>query len=186
MEIEELIQQGKELKRDLQCHYSDFGNYYTHTDNNAYERWLALTRRYLKTYYSGDDFIPDFEKAAKEIDPSPEQMDKMLAILDALDQLPEVVKTHNEKSEPRVTINNTQLQSQSQSQNVMLKVFVEALHEELSGKQIRELKSVAEDENLNEEEKKSTILDKIKEFGKDTLASIVANVLTNPTIWGMM
>jgi hypothetical protein len=48
------------------------------------------------------------------------------------------------------------------------------------------LKEIAEDTEIGTEEKKSSILDKIKEFGKDTLASIVANVLTNPAIWGMM
>lgn len=188
MEIEELLQQGRDLKRNLQCHYNDFGDYYTHADHNAYASWLALTRRYLKTYYAGDDFISDFENAAKEINPCPEQMDKMLAILDAIEQLPEVVKTHKEKSGPKVTINNTQLQSQtqSQSQNVFFDVFVEALHEELSKKQIRELKDIAENKELDAEQKKTSILDKIKDFGMDTLSGLVANILANPAVWAMI
>jgi len=184
MELNELIQQGRVLKSSLQFHTGNYFDYYTHANNQEYESWLMLTRRYINTMYTGDKFVTEFELLSEERNPTPELFDKMLAILEAMKQLPEDVKGTTEKANPMVAITNTQ--NQSQSKNVMLKVFVEALHEELSGKQIRELKSVAEDENLNEEEKKSTILDKIKEFGKDTLASIVANVLTNPTIWGMM
>lgn len=62
-------------------------------------------------------------------------------------------------------------------------MFVDALHEELSRKQIREVKEIAENTNLTHEEKKSSILNKIKDFGIDTLSNIVANVLTNPAIW---
>lgn len=62
-------------------------------------------------------------------------------------------------------------------------MFVDALHEELSRKQIREVKEIAENTNLTHEEKKSSILNEIKDFGIDTLSNIVANVLTNPAIW---
>ena len=187
MEIEELIQRGMELKNSLQEVHSQWGTYYKHPNQDAYEEWLMLTKRYINTQYYGDKSTEEFEKIAADVNPSPKQLAKMLGILGAMKQIPQIARTCEQKEQkPLVSITNTQNQSQSQSQNVMLKVFVEALHEELSGRQIRELKSVAEDENLNEEEKKSTILDKIKEFGKDTLASIVANVLTNPTIWGMM
>ena len=184
MEIDELIRQGRELKNSLQCHYSDFGDYYTHHDNQAYESWLAYTRRYLKTQYADDEFIAEFEKVSSEGHSSPEKMDKMIALLNAISQLPQVVKKASVLPNPTVTINNTQ--TQSQSQNMFLEVFIDALHEELSKKQIRELKEIAENNEIGEEEKKSSILEKIKDFGKDTLASIVANVLTNPAIWGMM
>lgn len=184
MEIEELIQQGRVLKNSLQFHSGHYIDYYTHANNQAYESWLMLTRRYINTMYAGDKFVSEFELLSEEKNPTPELFDKMIAILEAIKQLPGVVKSSVEGTPPMVAITNNQ--NQSQSQNALLNVFVEALREELSGKQIRELKSVAEDENLNEEEKKSSILDKIKEFGKDALASIVANVLTNPAIWGMM
>lgn len=184
MEIDELIQQGRALKNALQCHYGDLITYYTHADNQEYEVWLAYTRRYLKTNYADDVFIADFEKVAAEREPSPEQMDKMIACLEAISRLPQVIKKPVVSSSPAVTINNTQ--TQSQSQNVFMNVFVDALHEELNMKQIRELKYIAENTELDAEQKKKSIFDKIIDFGKDTLASIVANVLTNPTIWGMM
>lgn len=184
MELNELIQQGRVLKNSLQFHTGNYFDYYTHANNQAYESWLMLTKRYINTMYSGDKFVSEFELLSEERNPTPELFDKMLAILEAMKQLPEVVKGNIEKANPMVAITNTQ--NQSQNQNVFIEVFMEALHEELSGRQIKELKSVAEDDNLNEEEKKSTILDKIKDFGMDTLSNIVANVLTNPSIWTMM
>ena len=183
MGIDDLIQQGWASKNVLQERRDSWGTYYVHPDQDAYEKWLMLTKRYINTAFPGDKCVEEFEKLAEE-SPYPTQLSKMLGILEAMKQLPQVVVSKSEQSNPMVAITNNQ--TQSQSQNVMLDVLVEALHEELSGKQIRELKSVAEDENLNEEEKKSSILDKIKDFGEDTLASIVANILTNPTIWNMM
>ena len=35
----------------------------------------------------------------------------------------------------------------------------------------------------NPEEKKSTLLEKIKEFGKDVLSNIMANIITNPDFY---
>lgn len=183
MEIEELIQQGRALKNVLQERRGSWGTYYVHPDQDAYEKWLMLTKRYINTAFSGDKCIEEFEKLAEK-SPYPTQLSKMLGILEAMKQLPQVVAVKSENTNPMVTITNTQ--TQSQSQNVFLNVFIDALHEELSRKQIRELKEIAEDTEIGTEEKKSSILDKIKEFGKDTLASIVANVLTNPAIWGMM
>lgn len=186
MELDELIQQGRVLENSLQFHSGHYFDYYTHASNQAYESWLMLTRRYINTMYAGDKFVSEFELVAEDKNPSPEQFDKMIAILEAMAKMPQVVKKSVEKSQSMVTVNNNQSQEQSQTQNVFLEVFVEALHEELSMKQIRELKVIVEDEQKSAEEKKASILGRIKEFGKDTLASIVANVLTNPTIWGMM
>lgn len=184
MEIDELIQQGRALKNALQCHYGDLFTYYTHADNQEYEIWLAYTRRYLKTEYEDDEFVADFEKAAAQINPSPEQMDKMIACLEAISRLPQVVKKVTLLPNPAVTINNTQTQSQSQS--MYLKVVVDALHEELNLKQIRELKDIVENKEIGAEEKKLSIFEKIKGFGMNTLASMFANILTNPKIWEMM
>lgn len=183
MEIDELIQQGRVLKNVLQERRGSWGTYYVHPDQDAYEKWLMLTKRYINTAFPGDKCIEEFEKLA-EGSPYPTQLAKMLGILEAMKQLPQVVIVKSEQINPMVAITNNQMQNQSQ--NVFLEVFIDALHEELSKKQIRELKEIAVNNELGEEEKKSSILEKIKDFGKDTLASIVANVLTNPAIWGMM
>lgn len=184
MEIDELIQQGRVLQNSLQQHRSEWGTYYTHPNQDAYERWLMLTKRFINAQYPGDKCIEEFEILASEVNPTPKQLAKMLGILEAMKQLPQVVKKSTEIANPMVAITNTQ--TQSQSQNVFLNVFIDALHEELSRKQIRELKEIAEDTEIGTEEKKSTILGKIKDFGMDTISNIVANMLTNPAIWGMM
>lgn len=43
-----------------------------HPDNHSYDIWLAYTRRYLKTNCTDDVFVAGFEKAAAQIDTSPE------------------------------------------------------------------------------------------------------------------
>ena len=61
MELNELIQQGRVLKNSLQFHTGNYFDYYTHANNQAYESWLMLTKRYINTIYSGDKFVSDFE-----------------------------------------------------------------------------------------------------------------------------
>lgn len=185
MEIDELIQQGVVLKNSLQEVRSQWGTYYKHLSQDAFESWLMLTKRYINTQYHGDKSVEEFEKLAAEVNPTPKQLAKMIGILEAMKQIPQIARTFEPtKQMPLVSITNTQ--SQTQTQNVFIEIFMEALHEELSMKQIRDLKAIAEDEHKSVEEKKASILDRIKEFGMDTLSNIVANVLTNPTVWTMM
>lgn len=180
MELEDLIQQGRSLQNSLQQHRSEWGVTYRHLNQDAYEGWLMLTKRYINTQFPGDKSVLEFEELSEE-SATPKLFAKMLGILEALQVLPDVVKDSQGETQPVVTINNTQ--NQTQSQSVLIEMFVDALHEELSRKQIREVKEIAENTNLTHEEKKSSILNKIKDFGIDTLSNIVANVLTNPAIW---
>lgn len=185
MTIEELIEQGKVLKNSLRERSNEWGTWYAHANQDAYENWLMLTKRYINTHYPGDKGVAEFEKLADYAHPTPTQMAKMIGILEAMKQIPEISRTNEPKVQsPLVSITNTQ--SQSQTQNIFIEVFVEALHEELSKKQIRELKAIAEGENRTSEEKKASILDKIKDFGLDTLSGVIANVLSNPAVWAMM
>ena len=179
MGINELIQQGKELKCSLQEKHSQWGTFYSHSNQDAYESWLMLTKRYINTQFPRDKSVLEFEELSEE-SATPKLFAKMIGILEALQVLPDVVKDSQGETQPVVTINNTQ--NQTQSQSVLIEMFVDALHEELSRKQIREVKEIAENTNLTHEEKKSSILNKIKDFGIDTLSNIVANVLTNPAI----
>lgn len=83
-----------------------------------------------------------------------------------------------------ITINNTQNQTQNQEQNI-IEIFLDAIKDELNGKQRKELLAIAENaENPKEVHKR--IVEKLKEFGIDISANIVANVLTNPTVWSSL
>ena len=183
--LQQLFQEGRERMNNIQYHRDAFLPYYDFSDNDAYYAWIGKATRYLNIKYPGDKDVDKFEKLSEERI-TPLQQSKLLAILEALVVLPEIVKNKEEKPLSSISIVNGQYQSQEQSQNILLEAFLCALHEELSNKQIRELKEVSGNETMNTEEKKESILEKIKGFGKDTLSNIIANVLTNPSVWGMI
>lgn len=80
-------------------------------------------------------------------------------------------------------INLTVLQSQENKQTVKLDIIVNELRKELTGSQLDEIQKIL---NSKEEstDKKSKTIEKLKEFGVNTLSSIVAGILTNPSILG--
>lgn len=66
-----------------------------------------------------------------------------------------------------------------------LSLVMFAIKDELNGKQRKELLAIAENaENPKEVHKR--IVEKLKGFGIDISANIVANVLTNPTVWSSL
>lgn len=89
-----------------------------------------------------------------------------------------------EMSSKDITITNTlsQNQSQNQEQTIIEQLFLEAIKDELNGKQRKELLAIVE-ETKDPNKARKSILAKLKEFGIDVSASIVANILTNPQIW---
>jgi ferritin-like metal-binding protein YciE len=62
-------------------------------------------------------------------------------------------------------------------------LFIEAIKDDLTGRQIKELKQIVENENGDIEKARPKIIDKLLSFGKDVASNIVANILTNPSIW---
>lgn len=85
----------------------------------------------------------------------------------------------------QITNNVSQSQNQSQEQNVIINILLEAVKDELNGKQRKELLTIAENAKDPQEARKG-ILEKLKEFGADVSASIVANILTNPSVWATL
>ena len=111
-----------------------------------------------------------------------------MAILEAFAALPTIIpqssKTKSGKGINVTTnINNSNNQSQNQEQFVAINLFLEAIKDDLTGKQVKELKDIlAECENDKPKAWKS-IVEKLKSFGSDVASNIVANILTNPVIW---
>ena len=66
-----------------------------------------------------------------------------------------------------------------------INIFIDAIADELTGKQYKELKSIAQ-EYPNPENSKPKIAEKLKSFGGDVLSNIVANIVTNPSVWNCM
>lgn len=73
--------------------------------------------------------------------------------------------------------------NQSQNQTVNVNVIWEAIKDELTGKQLKEIEEIVNDRDESESKKKR-IFEKLKSFGADVASNIIAGLLTNPTIYG--
>ena len=189
--LESLIQEYKTLSSSLSFRY---GCYY-YPNQQQYENWLATTKRFVGINYPNDKDVNEFETISKE-KLGPEQQRKLLAILEAFAVLPVVIPDNRTMlvSEKKgkgkdsinvvTTINNTNSQSQSQEQSLAVQLFIEAIKDDLTGRQIKELKAVVAEADNDIQKARPGILAKLAEFGSDVASNIVANILTNPMIWG--
>jgi hypothetical protein len=73
--------------------------------------------------------------------------------------------------------------NQNQNQTQVVDLFLDAIRNEITGKQLTELKAIITNEP-NIESAKSKLLSKLKDFGIDICSNIIANIITNPIIWG--
>ena len=62
-------------------------------------------------------------------------------------------------------------------------MFLEAIKDDLTGRQIKELKEVVDESGGDKEKARNGIIAKLKSFGSDVASNIVANIITNPMIW---
>ena len=196
--LESLIQEHKE-RIDLLKYQPDppgcWGfSYYYYEDSEAYQKWLAKTKRFIAINYPSDKYVNEFEVVSNG-NKSPEQQKKLLAMLEAFAVLPTVIpdnritqvaeKKGDGKDSINVvtTINNSNSQSQDQRQLLAVELFVEAIKDDLTGRQIKALKAVVAGANNDLQKARPGIMAKLKEFGSDIVSNIVANILTNPAIW---
>ena len=197
--LESLIQEQKERISQLKYEPGSPDNFYLdcfyyYEDTDEYLRWLATTKRYLGINFSKDKDVAEFDAVGRE-KLSPEQQKKLLAILEAFASLPNIIpdtriteKKGKERNPINVTttINNSnqQSQSQKQEQNLAVELFIEAIKDDLTGRQIKELKQVVADADNDLQKARPGLIAKLKSFGSDVASNILANILTNPTIWG--
>lgn len=87
-----------------------------------------------------------------------------------------------DSSSINITNNLTQSQQQEQSQQLVVEIFMEAIKDELTGKQQKEIKAILEEE-MDIVKAKPKLIDKLKGFGENVLSNIVANIITNPKAW---
>lgn len=196
--LEFLIQEHKERIKQLKYKPnppSCWGfSYYYYEDSESYQKWLATAKRFIGIKYPNDKDVNEFETISK-LELGPEQQKKLLAILEAFAVLPTVIpdnittqvteKKGKNKDAINVitTINNSNSQSQSQELSLAVELFIEAIKDDLTGRQIKELKAVVEEADNDLQKARPSILDKLKSFGTDVASNIVANILTNPMIW---
>jgi len=151
---------------------------YRTSEDDRYQNWLSSVQRFIKTHHSSD--LEDVKESAKKL--SPDNHRKILGILRAIKILPtEPVKTFTNKSSPTNNIHITN--TQSNTQQVTVNLFLDAIKDELTGKEFKEVKEILKDFDAEPLKTKTKLIEKIKGFGGDVLSNIVANILTNPTIY---
>lgn len=183
--IEEFQERIPRLKR-----VESYIPHYSYSDMEEYEKWLAKTKRYLNIHYPNDKDVAEFEEISKKR-LWPDQQQKLLAILKAFADLPALIpqkdNTKDKETEKGINItanfNNSNSQSQSQEQSFAINMFLEAIKDDLTGKQMKELKEVIAESAGNKEKARSGIIEKLKSFGPNVASNIVANIITNPSIW---
>lgn len=163
----------------------------TFSKRTEYEAWKNKVIRFLSLEYAGDRCTDDFEKAIEFFESkflSTSNFDKLLGVLEGCKILPTKVKVDvksRANNSPNINFinQNSQHQTQEQSQSIAIEIFVDAIKDELTGKQVKEIKEIITDEP-DVKKAKVKLLDKIKSFGSDVASNVLANILTNPTIWG--
>lgn len=188
-ELQKLIDEFEKLRPHLQKH-GPVGNFnfpdYSYEDKEEeYLFWLSKTQRFLEITFPNDKHVLEFLEVSNNQELSPTQQKVIVVILKAFLEYPTVVPNKLEQKQNSITIQNTNTnaQSQSQKQSLAIHLFIEAIKDDLTGRQIKELKEIVAEENNDLQKARPNILAKLKEFGVDILSNVVANILTNPTIW---
>lgn len=188
--IEKLIAQGKEILsgiKSVPSHPNVIRTYsaYQLADVSVYERWKNVVLRFLSAKYHKDFLFPDFKDALNEFEKkhyAPQKMKKILGILESYTVIPASIVAVNNTNKPSIVINNKNNQSQSQEQSMAINLFLEAIKDDLTGRQIKELKEIIAESGNDKEKARNGIIAKVKSFTSDVAANILANILTNPII----
>lgn len=197
-ELRKLIEEGEDLSESIKIkpptpniiHLNT--NYYV--DNlQRMHNWIDLSETIIKKYFDSEYKSLPFSSTSLKNDHS-----KLLSKLKTSFRLSDSIPNYNIKVEDKVNasgniinINNSQTQSQEQKQEqlqiqkILLEVFLEAIKDELSGKQQKEIQSILEEYESNIEEAKPKLMEKLASFGTNVLAGIVGNILTNPAMLGL-
>lgn len=185
--LESLIQEHKDRIPLLQEN-SKFPDIIEYPDMGEYYKWISKTTRFLEINFPRDKHIKEFNSECENRLYYNQQL-RLLAILEAFNELPSIVVDSvgikdGDAINVTTTINNSNSQSQSQEQSLAVELFIEAIKDDLTGRQIKELKSVVAEADNDLQKARPGIIAKLKEFGSDVASNIVANLFTNPMIWG--
>jgi hypothetical protein len=191
--LDSLIQEHEEL--GVLYEIDNYFVTYQYNNMQKYRDWLAKTERFLFTNYPNDKYCLEFQEISKE-ELTKTQQEKLIAILKAFKEIPTIVsinqntninEVENTNNNPiNVNINNNNSQTQNQEQSIAIELFLEAIKDELTGKQIKEINSIIKESDNDVKKAHPKIIEKIKEFGIDTVSNIITNIITNPTIWNYL
>lgn len=188
-ELQNIIEEFEKLRPCLREH-GPVGNFnlyhYSYGEREEeYLLWLAKTQRFLEITFPNDKHVLEFLEVSNNQELSPTQQKVLVVILKAFLEYPTVVPNRLEQKQNSIIIQNTNTntQSQCQEQSLEIHLLIEAIKDNLTGRQIKELKEIVTDENNDLQKARPNILAKLKEFGIDVVSNIAVNILSNPTIW---
>jgi hypothetical protein len=148
---------------------------YQTNQKEKYQNWFSSVQRFVKSYYPSD--LEDLKEASKKL--SPENHRKILGLLGAIKLLPDEPIKHSQNPLTSITINNTQ----NNVQSIVFNLIIESVKDEITGKELKELKKLLKEFEAEPQKTKPKLIDKIKSFGTDVLSNMIANILTNPSIY---
>lgn len=90
----------------------------------------------------------------------------------------------HEKTINGINLTVNQNQSQVQMQLMELNFIISIIREELTGKQLNELKTIIQDTKI--EKKNEKIAEKLLSFGSNLASNILGNILSNPQLYGLL
>lgn len=188
--IEQLIEEGKAIRNSIRLIPPRANvispKVYNIPDVLGYEIWKNKTIRFLSVNFPHDRCITDFENAINSFNKaynSPIVFDRMLGILESCLAIPTILKSNKNPTNIDKSIKIHLSQNQNQNQSLVINIFIESIKDELTGEQQKELKAIIIEEP-DPIKAKAKILDKIKSFGSDVASNIIANIITNSSIWG--
>lgn len=76
-------------------------------------------------------------------------------------------------------------QTQATHISINIEFVIDAIKDELKGTQVKELKEILASD-AEPETKKKSFVEKIKSFGSDVASNILANIVTNPSVYEKM
>ncbi len=107
----------------------------------------------------------------------------LITLINQISKLGIPDKDKNQDNSVNVNVSQNQTQDQHQSQKIVFDIFIESIKDEITGKQLKELKAIINEEKEPEKAKKK-ILDKLSSFGIGICSNILTNIISNPIVWG--
>lgn len=183
MTIDELINEGEKFQIKHQEGYIEPAGYgmikkvsgYSYIENaDVFATWIQKCIRFLICNFPNDIAIDEFKKV--EIDKLKQgTIYSLVGSLKALRDTPVICELKRPVPMNNITVNQNQTQNQSQTNNHSF--VVDVLKEELRGKEFAEIDSILSS-NQSKDNKKNAIITKMKSFGENVAAGIVATLLT--------
>jgi hypothetical protein len=132
------------------------------------------------TCYLALDGIHGFNYADRTVSAKSEATELLTGLIEDLQNFgfPKLNETSNGGVNVLVNQHNNQLTNVS----VDLNIFINIIKGELRASEIEEIKEILASD-LEPKEKKKTFFNKIRSFGNDVATNILANLLTNPSVY---